>query len=109
MMGAKRCCGVHFEVLLPPVLDTSTPVLITHQGGTVGSHPMGTLAGPVIEGRSVTQPVGPMPPMAVPMQMPPRIISNPCLNDCNYTQKFTAEEWMKLQRDLTSQKMPISQ
>lgn len=70
LMGDKRRCGIHFEVLCPPIVETTTPVLVQNGGQQVTAHPMGTLAGPVTEGRSIHAPV--VPNQTIPQAMPSR-------------------------------------
>lgn len=71
--GCHRSCGWRFEVVKPPIVTTTTPILIQSSSGQFGAHPMGSLAGPVTEGSATHAPAMPMPagPLVPPASPPP--------------------------------------
>ena len=68
--ACQRGCGFHFEVLKPPTITVATPVLVQGGSSLVGAHPIGTVAGPVVQGEYQHAPAAPAVPV-VPRQPTP--------------------------------------
>lgn len=109
LLGDKRRCGAYAGIYLPALVNTETPVLtdMGHLAG--GAHPVGTLAGPALEGRSIHGPIAPVLPMPMPMGQPPRtLIADPCAPSPGMS-RLTVEEFIKLTQDLKAKGLPNPQ
>ena len=63
--------GWRFEVMKPPTISVSTPILVQGGSSMVSAHPIGTVAGPVTDGQFTQGPA--LTPSIVTTQAPVRV------------------------------------
>jgi hypothetical protein len=111
LTGDKAHCGFHFEILKPPTIDTSNPVLVQQTPGMLHGQPMGTISGPMGGQGQFQQ--GPMlaPPMALPCEPISQATYVPRLNRLRQTGPeacppgclMSSEDWARVMQEMRQQ------
>lgn len=108
MFGEKAHCGFRFEILKPPYIDTSMPVLVQSTSPTVSGQPMGITTGPIGGGDHYFQ----SPPQTIPVpcapQAPPvRTYAPPLAAPCGEEgPALTQSQWRSVLRGMAPLNAP---
>ena len=101
--------GWRFEVIRPPMIEQSAPMLVQQSPGYLTTQSMGAVAGPIAGGEFYQQPA----PQMIAPQMAP-MAAPPCMPYANgparsapavgQQQRLTCEEWCELMRETARQR-----
>lgn len=103
MLGYKKTCGLHIEILCPPTIETSGTVMIQQGQPITGAHPMGQVSGPITEGQNLFAPAVPQMSPAPPLMNKLRIAPGVSTYDpCAPRTGISAEEWCRIMGQMQS-------
>lgn len=105
MPWKKTHCGLTVIYHDPASVDTQTPVLINPLALGQQAHPVGAVAGPVVDGQfqhGVMQNGAPL----APQRIAPNVIGNAPCADNTGNGRLTCEEWCRLYGSVKARPLP---